>query len=204
MKSFFNLSLYFISFFSLSQVDFNHSLGMTTIHGRSDEYVAGANTFSNAKSFVGLTYNPRLDYLLNDNLSVGLSLYPTFCTSFSKSTGAMIVNKRPIAIEVPLLFQINFGNHSSENSRSRFGGFIGAGINHGIYSIYHTADIQSTMYVLDNITLNSLCFQAGFTKNQQGKDIGLRFEYNIPLNNNNNLNFMIIGAGVFYDLYSVN
>ncbi len=197
MKTILNFSIFqfFLIFTINSQIDFNHSIGMTILHGNYVSSSNGVTNYSFSKTFVGLTYNPRIDYLLNDNLSLGLSAYPTYCIGSNVSINQ---DKRGFAFESPLLMQINFGNHSSENSDSRFGGFLGGGLNYGIYSSFPN---NSSLSTAENQKVTSLCFQLGFTQSKFGKDIGIRLEYNKPLNLELNQSFTVIGLGVFYDLY---
>jgi len=127
------------SLFAGAQVEYNHSVGLTYLMGMysfegewAGEYVVENNTFG----YPGVTYNARVDYAIDSDLSVSLSAYPTLCFSgsagYNSRSGA--TGGSTFAFELPILFQLNMGHHATQDCRSDFGGFVAAGFNMGRFS----------------------------------------------------------------------
>lgn len=192
----------FIALFSLSigstifsqSMEFNHSAGATYIMGS----FSGGNV-SYGRSYIGITYNPRYDYVLSDEMSVGVSAYPTGCFSFSSNTNSNsgTTSSLSYAFESPILAQFNYGNHSNQNSDMDLGGFVGAGFNFGIYSELG-ADGPIDQFGDVNVGAGkyaSLCLQAGI----KYQAYGLRVQLNKPLGVSDEFKVKLFAIGVLYN-----
>lgn len=191
-KIFFCLSLFSSSFVLSQDVEFNHSAGFTYLVGMySYSYVDANIDYSETSvlGYPGVTYNPRLDFKLDRELSLSLTTYPTLCfnktaTYNSRSGGS---SSSSFAFEIPTGVQLNFGNHSSTKSRADFGGFIMAGYNFGAYSGIGKMSSITTM--------------AGMKFYIREQAMGIRLEYNIPLglNKADNEKLQLFGVGLLYN-----
>lgn len=174
-------------------IEFNHSAGLTYLMGiYSYSQVSDNVDYSgtDAIGYPGITYNPRLDFKLDRELSLSLTAYPTLClnlhSSYNSRSGAS-GGGGSVAFEVPAGVQLNFGNHSSSRSRKDFGGFLMTGYNFGAYSGIGTVHSISTM--------------AGMKFYLRDQAIGIRLEYNIPFSLDKSLNekLQLFGVGLLYN-----
>lgn len=173
-----------------AQVEFNHSAGLTYLigHYTFEGVVDGVSVSENSSiGYPGLTYNPRLDYLLNDNMSVSLSLYPTLCFSgsanYNSRSGGSSDSR--FAFELPTLIQLNLGHHASRNADGDFGGFFGAGFNFGKYSGMGS--------------LKGFTGMGGVKFYLKEKSIGIRAEFTKPIGLEDNFKATVFGLGILYN-----
>jgi hypothetical protein len=173
-----------------AQTEFSHSAGGTYILvPYSVSYVADGIDYSGSTvaGFPGLTYNPRLDFVIDRNLSFSLTTYATMALNIT-------VNSREgssgfFAVQAPLLGQLNFGHHSTARTRSGFGGFVAAGYDFGFYS--------AGIGVLHGPTV-----QAGMKFNFRQESYGIRFEYTKPIGLSKGEKAHVFGIGFLYNFGS--
>lgn len=191
-----------IALFSLSigstiftqSMEFNHSAGATYIIGS----FSGGNV-GIKQGYIGATYNPRYDYLLNDDMSIGVSAYPTLSFNYSSNSNSNsgTTSSLSYAFESPILAQFNYGNHATQNNDFDLGGFIGAGFNFGIYSDLG-ADGPVDQFGAVNVVAGkyaSLCLQAGI----KYQAYGLRVQLNKPLGVSDEFKVKLFAVGVLYN-----
>jgi hypothetical protein len=167
---------------SAQDVEFNHSGGLTYLLG----------VYNNTTEFIdetygigypGVTYNPRLDFKLGREKSFSLTAYPTLCMngSVSSRNGA----SGTFAFEIPVGAQLNFGNHSTSRSRADFGGFVMAGYTFGAYSSIGT--------------IHSITGMVGAKFYLREQPLGVRLQYNLPLNLLKTQSLQLFGIGLLYN-----
>lgn len=189
-KIFFGLEL-IVSGHSIAQdVEYNHSGGLTYLVGiySYSELTENVDYSENsAYGYTGLTYNPRLDFKLDRELSFSVTAYPTLCANLTAGANSRTgtTSSGTLAFEVPVGAQLNFGNHSTSRSRKDFGGFVMAGYNFGAYSGVGA--------------VHSICAQAGMKFYLREQAIGLRFEYNVPLSLEKSEKLQLFGVGLLYN-----
>ncbi|MGV3632668.1 MAG: hypothetical protein ACO1O6_15795 [Bacteroidota bacterium] len=99
-----------------AQIEFNHSTGATFLLVIQDGYIG---------LYPGLTYNPRLDFKVHEEVSFSVTTYPTVAAN---------VQYGYFALQVPVLAQVNLGHNSTADSDMPVGFFAGAGYSFGVYS----------------------------------------------------------------------
>lgn len=167
---------------SAQDVEFNHSAGLTYLLG----------VYNNTTEFIdetygvgypGGTYNPRIDFKIDREMSFSLTTYPTLCIngSVSSQNGA----SGSFAFEIPTGVQLNFGNHSTSRSRADFGGFVMAGYNFGAYSSIGT--------------IHSITGMVGAKFYLKEQALGVRLQYNLPLNLEKTERLQLFGIGLLYN-----
>lgn len=127
-----------LSVVSYAQTEFSHSIGVSYIMGinkytSSPQEIISKGIDESGKyilGYPGLTYNPRLDFVLKENMSVSLTTYPT--VAFGGANSREGANSS-VAFEVPVVGQLNIGHHASERSKGRLGYYFGGGYNVGMY-----------------------------------------------------------------------
>lgn len=102
--------------------------------------------------YPGVSYNPRLDFVFQEEMSVSLTTYPTIAANSQMGY---------FAVHMPVLAQFNFGNHASSDAEMPIGFFGGAGYSFGAYS--------------DAGPITGPCFSAGIKFGGE-RSYGLRFE----------------------------
>jgi hypothetical protein len=170
-----------------AQTEFNHSGGGSYIVvPYSISVVEDGIDYSGTvvAGYPGLTYNPRLDFVIDRNLSFSLTTYATMALNIT-------VNSREgssgfFAVQAPLLGQLNFGHHATQRTRSGFGGFVAAGYDFGFYS--------GGIGVLHGPTV-----QAGMKFNFRQESYGIRFEYTKPIGLSKGEKAHVFGIGFLYN-----
>lgn len=173
-----------------AQTEFSHSAGGTYIVvPYSISVVSEGVDYSGTTvaGYPGLTYNPRIDFVIDRNLSFSLTTYATMALNIS-------VNSREgssgfFAVQTPLLGQLNFGHHSTQRTRAGFGGFVAAGYDFGFYS--------GGIGVLHGPTA-----QAGMKFNFRDESYGVRFEYTKPVGLSKGEKAHVFGVGFLYNFSS--
>ncbi len=171
------IGLLLSGFSAKSQTEFNHSGGIT---------LSMVNDHDGNEQLPGFTYNPRFDYILKDEISIGVSAYPTIggigSSSYSSRDGGD--GGMSTFITLPIVAQINFGHHSSTESRSNFGGFFGAGFNLARYSDYGN--------------MSGINVQGGIKFLIKDQSYGIRVEYTKVLGSNSGIN--VLGLGLMMNI----
>lgn len=190
------LIFYFCSFFSICQIEYNHSAGVSCLIGN----FSNQSTYV-SNSYLGLNYNPRLDFKLHDEVSIGFSFYPTVSyslnsTNDSRNGGS---SSSTFCYEMPMLVQLNLGQNSTIDSEMMVGGFLGAGLNQGTYSGIYSDGSQEEggALIMSTGKYKSLCLQVGTKFIFNDVSYGIRFEYNKPMAIVDLNKVNIYGVGIF-------
>jgi len=77
-----------------------------------------------------VTYNPRLNYNLSDDLSVSLTSYVSL--GFSGSANSQTGSTLAFGVDVPVLVQLNWGHHATKDTDKAFGIHAAAGYDFNI------------------------------------------------------------------------
>jgi hypothetical protein len=146
--------------FSQNKFEYNHAYGASICFGIKNNYFNLNPQFQ---------YNAEIDYLMSDDFSFSLSLYPT--------VGLLDAYFNDSHFAIPFGFQINLGNAASKYSLSNQGFFLHVGL----------CDIQALYRYFDFRAFFSLGFKVG--------KIALKFDF-IPVkgtkHQSNLLNFGIL------------
>lgn len=174
------------NFVFTQEVEFNHSAGATILVGNY-YYKNNNTTESNLAGYPGITYNPRIDFTLGREKSISITTYPTLSANITKTTNSNGYSGSSgyFAFEIPTGVQFNIGNHSTSRSRSDFGGFFMAGYTFGVYS--------------DIGRYNSITGMIGAKFTFRDEPIGIRFQYNLPLNLESGEKFQLFGLGILFN-----
>lgn len=182
---------------SAQEIDFNHSWGMSYIGGiystsevPYDIYYPEDYPMDRKYTFVGFTYNPRVDLDLAYEWSLSLTAYPSYIVNFSGSHYNHFNDPDDnflLSFDIPMGVQLNYGNHSSYRSDKDLGYFVMAGYNYGAYR--GLGRIQS------------VCLQAGMKFYIRDESFGVRVEYNIPMNLEKTEKLQLFGIGLLYNIY---
>ena len=110
------------------------AFSQTFMHGAGlDIFVTTAKN-GNAAAAEGLTYNPRINFIENEDfsVSVGVPLTIGFSGSYSSNYnsyyGSTTDNTLAFMAHIPVIIDFNFGAGSSPDTEQRFGFFIGGGL----------------------------------------------------------------------------
>lgn len=162
-------------------IEYMHSLGLST------------SVFLNLKNTSGvgllimpmLTYNPRLNFVFSDLLSVSAAAYPSvgFSGSINSNSGA---NFR-VGLEMPVVAQLNIGHHSSRDNMDSFGAYIAGGYGMG----YLTTSYAGSAVYHGPVAIGGVNFEAGMSSSI---NIMLKYQYEVT-------KIHIFGLGVLYNFY---
>lgn len=166
MKRIFILLSLCLSNYVTSQIEFNHSAGGIYFLVSQDGYTGG---------YPGITYNPRLDMVLQEEFSLSLTTY--LSAAINTSMGYAAFN-------APLLVQMNVGNHASSDSDIPLGFFAGLGYSVGAYS--------------DAGVIKGMAFSGGI-KFGEMRSYGLRFEFVKGKENTESVRNNIYSIGFLYN-----
>lgn len=97
--------------FSQSKFKFNHSLGGSVASFVKYDYFNFA---------LLVQYNPRLDYLIEENFAISLASFPSI-------SPFRLFYRDPFFI-MPLGLQLNLGNCASNNAKSKYGFYLNGGV----------------------------------------------------------------------------
>lgn len=156
-----------------AQASFSHSLG-------------GSYYFSRDASTSGIMYSPRINLVrLDREVTLSLGTHFGFGLVFNSREGGSI------ALDVPILAEINFGNASNPDANSDVGGFVGAG--YGISKIGQSGTFSDGFNDAAGIVINGGVI---FTIKQR-YSFGLRTSYLINFKPDNGGVFTL---GAFYPI----
>jgi hypothetical protein len=148
------LTLFFSFHFLLAQVSFSHTLGASI-------YSATDNTSS-----AGITYSPRLNVMeLADEVTLSVGTHLGAGLSLNSRSGAT-----SLALDIPLVAEVNMGCGSHRDASSDFGGF--AGIGYGISRIGEQSAFGTGYNKASGFLIN-----AGFQTDLFRFPAGLRISY---------------------------
>jgi hypothetical protein len=105
---------------------FMHGVGL-------DIFVTTAKN-GNVAAAEGFTYNPRFNFIENEDysLSVGvpltIGLSGSYSSSYNSYYGSTTDNTLAFMAHIPVILNFNFGAGSSKDNEQRFGFFVGGGL----------------------------------------------------------------------------
>lgn len=127
------------------------AFSQTFTHGVGFDIFVTTEKNGNAAAAEGFTYNPRFNFLENEDfsLSVGVPLTIGFSGSYSTSYdsyyGSTTNNTLGFMAHIPLIVNFNFGAGSSPDNEQRFGFFVGGGLGY-YYGKYNQDYVDSNGY----------------------------------------------------------
>lgn len=180
------------AFTAKAQTEYLHAIGASYIIGiYSVDYSPAEEAFNGGDyegSFIGgypgITYNPRINFVMTQESSLSITSYPT--VAFSIVTNSRGGAAGTFAFEAPLLGQWNFGTFATALSRANVGGFFAAGYSTGFYS---------GIRVLSGPTA-----QAGFRFHMKGGSYTLRAYGTLPLGLETGEKAYVFGGSLLYNL----
>lgn len=166
------IAFLFFSHFLLGQISFSHTLG-GSIYSSTDN-----------NSAAGIMYSPRLNVMeLADEITVSIGTHLGFGLALNSRTGAS-----SLAIDIPVVAEVNVGAGSHRDASSDFGGF--AGIGYGISQIGDEGAFGLGYNEASGILING-----GVRTNRLQLPVGLRISYLV--------NSKKDGPEAYKDVYSV-
>ncbi len=167
------LTLIALSQIAYGQVSFSHSVGIAG-------YQAGD------VSAPGALYSPRLNFMeLGDNMTLSIGTHLSAGFDFNSREGAS-----SLALDIPIVAEVNFGHAAHPDAESSFGGFLGAG--YGISKIGDSGAFDSGYN-----DARGFVFNGGLRASLKDRSVGLRVSY--MLNTNEGYN-NVFGLGAFFTL----
>jgi hypothetical protein len=172
MKKLFFLIVVVSTFFTgKAQVEFHQGVGV----GYLGNFSGGASA-----SAVEVNYHPRITFLHKGKFSLGAGI--PFGVGYQFSGNALLV-------DVPAMFDFNFGQGHSEENESKFGAYGGVGFRYILSAFF--GDVSGTA----NQYGPAVHAGARMGIGDGGSSIGLGLNYAYDLNFSSNF----IGAGVMYN-----
>lgn len=162
-----------------SQISFSHATGASI-------YVTTEST-----SAWGFMYSPRLNILeISDALTVSVGTHIGLGLTANSRQGAS-----SLALDIPLVVELNFGNSCHPESDGNFGGFVGVG--YGISKIGE----QGALGFSDFNEANGLVVNGGIRLFINDLPLGARFSYLINSKKDETQEFAdVYSLGIFYTL----
>ncbi|WP_343672101.1 hypothetical protein [Chitinophaga sp.] len=131
-KSLFITLLCVTAFFTCHAQHFTHGLGISVLHDES--------RFSTNHPYIGLAYTPGITF--SETRKFAFSVTAPFRAGYSSSyfyadTNNIVISDdwQSVIVQLPLLFNFNYGAGSSQKARARVGFFGGAG--YGVQMRYY-------------------------------------------------------------------
>lgn len=169
-----------------AQLSYMHSGGGSLLVVRATE-----NNITRGIGMPALTYNPRLNLAFSPEFSFSATSYPSIsAVGFFSGDGG---NEGTIGLDVPVLAQLNFGQHATPESDFPIGGYVAVGWgytliagssdifpNYGGSSVGPTADVGFKFRIFKN----SFCLRAKYMldvlQDNPSDVIAFSFLYNLP------------------------
>jgi hypothetical protein len=147
------------------KTSFSHAFGGSYI-----VYSEPDNTTSNIQDIATtINYTPRFNFYRVPKkdivASIGTDVELGF--NFSSYGGQSYTN---FTYQIPIILSMNFGHASHPDSKSGFGGFVGAGYN------FHSKTFQ-VLSTRKNLMMQGLVVQGGLRFMMQGRSATLKFSY---------------------------
>ena len=126
----------------------------------------------NAAVAEGLHYNPRFNFIENEDfsLSVGVPLSVGFSGSYSSNynsyNGNTVDNTLAFMADIPVILNFNFGAGSTKDNEQRFGFFVGGGLG------YHYGRYNQDLY---DASIGDYTQQATISSIGPAGNAGVRF-----------------------------
>jgi hypothetical protein len=156
----------------------------TFMHGAGVTVLIGSAKGGDVSVAEGLTYNPRINFLETETLSVSVGIPITLGISaaYSTSYGSDYYDAGSIGfvVNAPMMINLNVGRGSTKENVSRYGYFVGGGFG------YHHGDfitLQGNDFDLYNTTKSTNtfgpCANAGFRigVGRRHRNIEVRLSY---------------------------
>jgi hypothetical protein len=157
---------------SNAQISFSHAAG-AGLYGGGDA------------SSLAIVYAPRLNILsLGDNATVSIGTHAGAWLAFNSREGAS-----SLALDLPLVAELNLGHKANKDNESGFGGFIGAG--YGISRLASDSEFGVSENKAAGIVVN-----AGIRAGLIGQSFGLRVSYLFNMKDNA---ANVLGLGLQYN-----
>jgi len=117
-----------------------------------------------------MNYTPRFNFYRVPKKDIVASIGTDVELGFNFSTynGQSYTN---FTYQIPIILSLNFGQASHPDSKSGFGGFVGAGYN------FHSKTFQISPTERKNLMLQGLVLQGGLRFMMQGRSATLKFSY---------------------------
>lgn len=162
-----------LSQITYGQISFSHAGGVAA-YGAGDVSAPAA------------MYSPRLNFVeLADEMTISIGSHIGGGLAFNSREGA-----NSLALDIPIVAELNFGHAAHSDTESSFGGFIGAG--YGISKIGDTSAFGSGSNDARGIVVN-----AGLRALIKEHSVGVRVSYML---NTKEGGKNVIGLGAFYTL----
>ncbi|HPE55253.1 MAG TPA: hypothetical protein P5514_15685 [Bacteroidales bacterium] len=177
MKKFYHISI----LASIMMIAWNSATAQATFsHAIGIEYLASSEV-----GVPAILYSPRINIIeLDRDLTISLGTHFGLGFNFSSREGATT-----LAIDLPLVAEVNFGHASQPYSRADYGGF--AGIGYGYSKLGQSGEWESYY----NSEASGLVINGGFRGYINDSSVGARISYLLNFRENGS---NIIGLGVFY------
>lgn len=161
-----------------AQVSFNHSIG-------------AAYYLSDGAEAPAILYSPRLNVVeLGRELTISVGTH--LGLGFQKSASSDGSSSGSFAIDIPLMAEMNFGHAANPDTRSGFGGFIGAGV--GYNQMSREDEFSGS---IEKSSTTGLVFNAGIRTIISDNPCGLRLSFMKGLKESDSY---VVGAAIFYTL----
>ncbi len=173
LKNILLVALLILTQIAYGQVSFSHSVGGAI-------YVAGE------AASPGIVYSPRLNFMeLGDEITLSIGTHIAGWLAIDQSEGS-----GGLALDVPIVTELNFGHAAHPDAESSFGGFLGAG--YGISKIGAEDSFGSSYN-----DARGFVFNGGLRFGLKKGSFGTRVSYML---NTNEEYKNVIGLGVFLTL----
>ncbi len=133
MKSILFVFLITCNFLQAQKFSIEPGVSLYTGFGKFNRYNEQLPVYT---TFLGLTLFPRYNFKVKENASLSIGI--PFCFGLGESEFSS--TKKPIAFDLPLVIDYNFGKGSTPDNDSKRGGYLGAGFN------YTFAKISASSY----------------------------------------------------------
>ena len=160
---------------TFAQTSFSHSIG------------GGIFAGNKSGSGQGITYSPRLNFMeLGDEMTLSAGTHLSL--GFSGTSNSQSGSSGSFLIDLPIVAEMNFGCGSNNDSRSSFGGFIGAGFG------YNKMASSDPVFGTTSMSSSGLLVNGGIRALIKERPIGLRVSYLLSSKQT------VLGIGIFYML----
>ena len=158
---------------------FMHGVGLNIVVATAPGGKAAVNE--------GIFYNPRFNFIEQDNMSVSVGVPLTLGASFSYSAsynsydGSSSNSSFSFMANIPVMIDLNMGAGSSKETESRFGYFIGAGFgyHYGSFNLSDAFDYNGDGYTTHKTSSVGPAGNAGirFAVGRGTHNVEVKFQY---------------------------
>ncbi|MEO5592477.1 MAG: hypothetical protein ABIR15_20870 [Chitinophagaceae bacterium] len=154
----------------------------------------------------GFTYNPRFNFIEQDNMSVSVGIPLTVGASFSYNAdynsyyGSSTSSSFSLMVNAPVMINLNMGAGSSKNAERRFGYFVGAGFgyHYGTFNLSDALNLDDEGYTVHKLNTFGPAGNAGvrFSVGHGSHNIEVRLQY---MKDINDVKANIFGGGAAFN-----